>query len=68
MSDLDNVSTAVDKAVKVALNRMVDKQLTIKDQEILGGMSADLARKIAELTAEKDILNSYLGGERELYS
>lgn len=68
MSDYDTISTAVDKAVKVALNRMEDRQLTIKDREILGGMSADIERKIAELTAEKVILNSYLGGERALYS
>ena len=60
MSDYDKISNAVEKAIKIALNRMEDKELTSQDQEILGGMYADLSRKIAELEAEKKILNLYL--------
>ena len=68
MSDYDTISTAVDRAIKTALNRMDDGKLNTKDLEILGGMRADLTRKIAELEAEKDVLNSYLGGDRDIYS
>ena len=60
MSDYDKISNAVEKAIKIALNRMENKELTSQDQEILGGMYADLSRKIAELEAEKKILNLYL--------
>ena len=68
MSDYDTISTAVDRAIKTALNRMDDCKLNTQDLEILGGMRADLTRKIAELEAEKDVLNSYLGGDRDIYS
>ncbi len=68
MSDYDTISTAVDRAIKTALNRMDDGKLNTQDLEILGGMRADLTRKIAELEAEKDVLNSYLGGDRDIYS
>ena len=68
MSDYDTISTAVDRAIKTALNRMDDGKLNTQDLEILGGMRADLTRKIAELEAEKEVLNAYLGGKRELYS